>query len=241
MWKCPTSLLPITKMQAFFVHHSKACLSLLLLLGLFPWAYGQELDTSPLKHQQDVQLWTSLEVKREVIKDLSVSLKQAYRMEENISQTSSWFTQLTATYKQSKYLRFSSAYRYRSNQEGNRSRVHGDVVLRYKKKRYTTTLRSRFQRRFESDLNHQDYFRERLKIEYNVRKKPINPYIATEWFYRFTYTGNQWETARWDVGVEWKARKRTYLSAYYRNEREFNVVRPELAHILGLRIKYNWK
>lgn len=203
---------------------------------------AQTLDTSPLRHERDAQLWTSLKLERELVDDLSLSIEPAFRMDQNMTRPKSWMADVGLEYKLSKHIRFGGTYRYRIRAEGeHRSRVNGDIQFRQKVERFTVRLRSRVQRRFEQDQNHTDYFRQRLKVSYNIRKKPLNPFASTEWFYHLWYRGNQWESMRFDIGMEWKVIKRLEAECYYRYEREFNVVRPELNHILGLGLKYEWK
>ena len=203
--------------------------------------YAQELDTSPLKHEQDFQIWTSVRLSKEITKKLSFTYSQGFRSRDNLSSSVPSLSDFEFTYKLSKAIRFSGTYRYQVRDRGNRSRVHTDLVLRKKVKRFTGSLRTRVQRRFEPDDNHRDFLRERIKLEYNIRKNPFSPYVATEWFYRFHFRGNQWQTYRADIGTELKLAKRTHLLAYYRIEREFNVKAPEANHILGLHLKYKLK
>lgn len=202
---------------------------------------AQELDTRPLMHAQDLQLWSSVKLSKEVVKNLEFSLEQGYRRDDNLLNTKSLLTDVALGYQFNKHIDATLGYRYQWNLENHSSRINADVALTKDLDRFTISSRSRFQRRFETDANHTDFFRERLKLSYNIKKNPISPFVSVEGFYHFSYLGNQWEALRLDIGAQWKVRKRTKLEVYYRSDREFSVFAPEQNHIIGIEFKYKLK
>lgn len=210
---------------------------LVLLLVTITESNGQN---DLLGQEKDFEIWTSINLEKEFLKDFEVELEGAYRLEENVTRTKAILGKVGLTYKYKKWLRIKANYRIANRIDEIEHRLNGDLLLRAEINRFQITLRNRFQREWIVNINPKDFFRERLKLSYNIRKFPLDPYIAGEAWYRFSNIENQFEELRADFGMQWNITNRSELELFYRGIREVNENNPQRTYVLGIEFTYSF-
>lgn len=185
--------------------------------------------------EEDFQTWSKVELGYKISKKLSAELTEGFRLRENSSLPAKTFTDLSLTYRHNKKWRFGTGYRFIQlfdlNQDIHlRHRMYADVVLRNKVKRWRVNYRSRLQH--QVGVNHMEqYYRGRFSTSYNVRKTPLEPSVAIEFF--SDLSALQIDKMRYTVAISHPLSKRSEITLYYRLQEEINVADPSLLYILG--------
>lgn len=201
---------------------------LLFFLPLSLWA-----------QEQDFQLWSKVELAYKPHKKVAIGLSEGFRLRENASLPTKSFTNISFNYRHNKQLRFGGGYRFIQAFDLDQSislrhRYYADVVLRLKKKRWQWAYRARLQQ--QVGVNHQEtYHRGRLNLSYNVKKTPLEPFVAAEGFYDFD---NTLDKMRYTLGLSYPISKNMESTVYYRLQQELNVSNPASLSILGLSLAY---
>jgi hypothetical protein len=208
---------------------------LLLLLAILVFS---QLDLSG--QQQDFELWNSINLRKDIIKDLRVEVEGGYRLDENITRTKAVLGEIGLAYKLKSWVRFKLNYRIATRIDFIEHRLKGDITFRTDIKRFRFSLRNRLQREWVLNKDPKDFLREKVKLEYNIRKFPVDPFISGEAWYRFSNIANQFEQLRADIGFNWNIASKSELDVLYRIMNDINVNNQDRSYVLGLEFTYSF-
>ncbi len=187
----------------------------------------------------------SMNGEKKITKGFSISLAAELRMNNNITQVGTYFTELGLNYRFSKKVRLSGNYRFmaRSRADGtysNRHRYYFDLAYREKIKSVTVLFRTRFQSQYADILSSPEgkvpeyYSRNKLTIKYDATKK-ATPYISTELFTPLCNVhGITIDNVRYSGGVEYAFNRVHTIDLFYMLQQEYNVKNSETDHIIGI-------
>lgn len=166
---------------------------------------------------QDTELWSAIELRHKLSKDLRVDLSEGLRLNQNISQYKSNLLELGLRYRITKWVSVRGAYRYVINDAERKNAQRLSTAFFFKKKanRFYFNLRSKYQYDFRFQLNRGSALvRNKLNIKYDKKKFPWTPSIFGEVFNPMTDIGNvnQW---RLGAGLSYDIGKRKSIGAKY--------------------------
>ena len=123
-------------------------------------------------------------------------------------------------------------------------------ILKEKKYRYYTdfsvkksidrtriSLRNRFQRQGDS-TEYKNTIRQKISINYDIKKSKIKPITSAEYFYRKDEKINK---IRFSLGLEYPITKQLELYLGYRKQKETKGNNPLTINIIELKLNYNIK
>ena len=198
---------------------------------------------------EDAGLWCTFNVEKALTQKFSLFITEEYRVRENFSQHNLFYTDLGASFKPVKMLKFSLSYRtIQKFQEENtisfRNRITFDILLKQKFGKlvfsYRQRIQSEYRNVYSSELGAipEWYTRSKLSIKYDTDKK-LTPYVSAEYRYqinnpRSVESNKLWHRQRYQVGFDYKKSERNTFGVYYLIQREWNVSAPQSLYILGL-------
>ncbi len=138
----------------------------------------------------DFQTWSSVEIKKKISKELSLSLEEEVRLGNNSTTFDKNNVTLSGTYALHKKLRIGAGYRYSCANNLGDGYAHGhrlmiNATLRHKTE---SNIVLSFRERFQSDWSSepQQYatlcLRHRLQAAYSKKDLPWSPYVNVEIF-----------------------------------------------------------
>jgi hypothetical protein len=140
---------------------------------------------------RDLESWVSVGAEKKFLdKKLTAGLQQQFRLDDNTSRLSQFFTAFSADYEVYKNLKFGLGYRFIRDRNGSdgfvtEHRFNIDAMYSKKIDRFKIGGRLRFQKR--SNAIYSKYpttkYRFRLKLNYNIPKWKFDPFISTELYY----------------------------------------------------------
>ncbi len=194
----------------------------------------------------DAQLWMSAEFEKKLTPKLSLHFSEELRMNENMTEAGTIFSDLGASYDLVKGLSLSANYRFTDKRRlddtySNRHRYYFDLTYRYAPKPVIISLRARYQSQYTDVLSSENgevpenYERTRLKIAFDIGK-PYRPYLATEMYVplKGNISSLMIDCMRYQAGVDYKFNQRHSLTAFYMIQKEINVTDPESDYVIGL-------
>ena len=199
---------------------------------------------------QDANLWLNVSVEKKIIPTLSVSINQEFRMNENITELGTFFTDVGLNYKINKYLRVSAGYRFSNKRRLDdsyslRHRYYFDLMVRKKFNPVTLSFRTRFQSQYTDVLSSEDgkipeyYSRNKLTLKIDAGKN-IQPYVYAELFSPLKRPFDIFmDNMRYCVGVEYEINRMNSLDVFYMFQKECHVKKPETDHIFGIGYSIN--
>ncbi len=197
----------------------------------------------------DAELWTGIELQKRLAKGLSLRLEEEVRINDNISDVKSVFTQVGVTYRFNKYFRTKITYRLGNqpalNGPGPFNRFMTDFTFRYKKKPFIFFLRGRYQNHVSEmnvDYTARDrdiHWRTRLMVKIDL-DKAVQPYIGSEFYNQLNNPkGNVADTYRFYLGIEYRMARNQEVKLGYILEKPMNPVRNQLtAHIWAINYSF---
>jgi len=208
------------------------------------------LNTSAVHGQQkDAGIWTSAGLETKVAKNLTASVSQEFRFNENVSELGTYFTDAGLSYKINKYLQVAANYRYILKRRVDdsyspRHRFYVDIKLQKKFKPFDLQFRTRLQDQY-ADIGHASdggiaeyYSRNKVSLKWDI-KKPIEPYISLELFTPLNYPREYaFDNIRSSAGVEYALSKHHNFDLFYMIQKELNVSEPTTDFIIGIGYLY---
>lgn len=197
----------------------------------------------------DAGLWISLNLEKKISKRTAFFLTQAYRRDENLTQTNLFYTDIGMSVKPVGFMKVSLSYRsiqkYAKEEVFNfRHRVTMDVLFKKKINNITVSFRERIQTQVR-EINTSEtgkipawYTRQKVELKYDL-DKPIEPFIAAEFRYQLHDPRNiesdrTWNRARYVAGFDYKMNEKNSCSFFYVIQNSFNVSAPENSYVIGL-------
>ena len=193
-----------------------------------------------LAQTTDFEFWPSADLRYNISKKFRVSVEQQLRLDDGASQFKTTFTEAGLRYRISRYIRIRANYRFIIRPNDIRQRISGDLLLRYQKKKFPLRFnyRMRLQKLYRGEgRNPIKYFRNKLAVSYNLSKL-VDPFVASELYYRLWNKTNELQKYRLDFGMDWRLNKKSSLSTFYRFQKEINVNNPALDHVIGIGYSY---
>ncbi len=193
----------------------------------------------------DAGLWTSVNLEKEITKKLSVSLSEEVRMNENISEVGTIFTDFGINYKVNKYIRLGAYYRYINKRQvddsySERHRYYFDLTLRGKYRLFTLSFRTRFQSQYADIYSSpegktaENYSRNKLSLKYDLNKK-IGFFASYEIYTPLrSYDQVFKDNTRYNFGLEYSFNKMHSIDLSYLIQQESNVKKPWTDYIICL-------
>lgn len=209
--------------------------SLFLVVGIFI------LGNAGYCQSSDLIFWNGFALDYKIADPLTVSLKNQLRLNNNISQLKTAFSNLSFTYKVSSPLRVTAGYRFSLTIKENRHRLYGGFAYRHKVKSIRTTFQGRL--RFQGTIvgnerpKEPEYFlRPKLLAKYDVKGAPVSLIAGAGTWYGFARAGYRFDRYRLQMGLDYELSKRNTLSFAYQYQHEFNTTDPLYSHILLVEI-----
>ncbi len=193
----------------------------------------------------DARLWASVNIEKKITSSFSFTISEEIRMNENISEVGSFFTDAGFRYKINKLIRISANYRFTNNRQldnsySQRHRYYFDLSLRKKIKPVTFTFRTRFQSQY-TDINcspdwqvPEYYTRNKLTMDFDLDKK-YSPFISAE-AYTPLFSGNGLyiDNVRYCAGFDYQFNRAHEIELFYMLQKEYNVNNPQNDYIVGI-------
>ncbi|HNX43962.1 MAG TPA: DUF2490 domain-containing protein [Bacteroidales bacterium] len=194
----------------------------------------------------DAQLWMGVNLEKKLTPEFSLYFAEELRMNENITEAGTIFSDLGLGYSITPGLKVSANYRFISKRRiddsySMRHRYYFDLSYRHKFMPLILSVRARYQSQYTDILSSEDgkipenYERTRLKLGFDTGKA-FEPYLTTE---AFIPVGKQYDSPvidcmRYTAGMEYKFYNRHSIDAWYMIQHEMNVPDPETDFVIGL-------
>lgn len=231
---------------------NKLFVALTMLLLLPALNFAQETDN------KDLAMWNSIGVSYSPLKKLELGLEQHWRLKEDISVTDEYFTEIQASYKILKDLKFAAGVRF-IKENDNVGKIQGyedhfryQFDLSYKidvVKRFDIAFRLRYQNKRETGLDESieiiptETLRFKTSFEYNIRKWPLDPEFAVELFNRKgdgAFFIEQFNSRyRLTLGSSYNLDKFGKIGFYFRYQENTRVDNDFQTKIIGLKYSYD--
>lgn len=209
---------------------------------------------------KDFGVWTTVDLRKDVGKwDLGLSVE--LRTNDNSSQIHRWSYQLKASYKIIKSVEAGVGYKFicfhdvEYSDYQPRQRYMSFVTGKYKLGDFKFSLREKVQRtikdegdRVKETGNYDNYkinpewtWRNRLKVDYNIPKFPINPAFSVETFYQLNNPdGDRFEDIRYTLQFKYKLTKHHKFRVYELIDKEINIDDPVTTYVTGFTYVYSF-
>lgn len=196
-------------------------------------------------------LWTSVKTGVEVFDDVDVELATGIRANENLTVLSKIFIEPTVSYRINKHFDIEAEYRFAFDRNfplwENKHRFAGSFESDFDIERLKISNRLKYQTTQtypysgEKDKIAEPYLRYKIKLDYNIRKNPLDPYLAYEFFY---YAGNmeynEIDKYRITVGFDYKYNKNNNFDFEYIMQNSFRGKNAGITHIISIDYKFDW-
>lgn len=197
----------------------------LLFLSHLP-TYSQDID---------IELWLAAEVRKDLGDKFRLYYEQGYRRDEFLENIKAVNFEAGGFFKPAKFLWLGSYYRFSTNfSHFRKSRISGEIILRGELNRLNIKSRSQYNAEFIKDEKTDHYAREKISLEYDIRKCKVDPFFASEVIFHLQPTKSENEQVRFDLGAEWKIAKRHTIDFFYRYRIKRNVKNPLRSNIIGI-------
>jgi hypothetical protein len=219
------------------------CLLISFLLIITPGLlYSQEKDAG---------LWMGVGIEKDINKKISLQLEEELRLNENISDVKSFYTDLGIRYKIFKSVKVGVNYRFikRNSAEGfynSGNRFYSNIAVKQKLDRFTFGFRTRYQVEYEkantseNSLIPDKYNRNKFSLSYNIKNSKLNPFVEYELYIPLNYNSELLiDKERYTAGIKCKVNKKSSLKLYYRIQKEKNITNPLNSYIVGVNYSYS--
>ena len=211
---------------------------------------------SQSNENSDLEGWSSITLKYKHNKKLSFELEEQLRLDENISETKKYFTQLSTSYSVFKNFDIGVGARFirENDNEGkiqgyeNHFRFHIDASYKQKIDQFTLKYRLRYQNKNEMGISSEEgdvanqNLRFKTSLGYNIKKWKLDPKFAAEIFNHFEKDEeSEFNKYRLTLSTDYEFKKLGTLGLFYRIEKELNQTFNEKTNIIGLKYTYTIK
>lgn len=165
--------------------------------------------------------WFEIEVEKDIGDKLEVSFSPEIRFKEGM-ELNEYFFEPAVRYDFNDYFSLGANYRFGNNlNKDGESQWFGRYALDARTGYEWQHLTARFRMRFTNyedfggdDDEREKYLRFRLKLDYEIKKIDLTPYVLSE-LYR-SITLKEFRKARWEGGMEYKINKFHDVGIYFR-------------------------
>lgn len=188
-----------------------------------------------LAQQNDAWLWTGAAVKYELNKDIRIDYETQVRLNNNWSNLSHYYNEISLKYEPFKGADLKGTYRYsRKEDEGYyfpENRFNLDFAYGIKYQGFKTGLRARYQYAFDRWRTYQSYVNIDRKTTFRIKWeanyefdgfKRIQPFCTAEWFTVMNEnTFGQTDAYRLGLGIDLDLPAKHAVKIGYQFEKEF--------------------
>ncbi len=198
--------------------------------------------------QKDFELWTAFELEKDLSKDLELDIAIENRLEDNLNQRDESFIGTDISYR---FGLFAAGFGYRFTNNNEKEEGHGyshrfvwQLRFRPEWHRFSFDYRTRFQSQYfniyssKSGIIPENYFRNRMKASYNIRKLDFEPSVSYELYYFLNGKGNNYiQKKRLGFELEYEINKRNSFELSYIIQETVNEKDPENRYVLSIGYK----
>ena len=211
------------------------------LLLLFLVLIGTRLHSQV----NDAQLWLSVNIEKKLSPALTVAFTEEMRMNENMTEAGTIFSDLGISYRFFKRFKLGASYRFSLKRRPDDTYKqfnswYVDASCREKFKPVTLVLRLRYQSRYAEAFTFdntglpKNHFRVKLTAKYDLHQK-FEPYLCAETYFRTGVPASQsFDQLRLCAGIEYSFNRMHMIDLHYLICREYNVANPETDYVIGV-------
>jgi hypothetical protein len=200
--------------------------------------------------RNDFELWTSFALRKNIGKSIRLELEEGVRFNQNSTALKKQYSDISVRYELNNYLsaRFNYRYVIKNNlyrEFSHRHRVNLDLTAGTDIKRWETSLRLRFQKKYIDVFSSDDYYipdnllRTKIKAEYDIAKSTLTPEISAEIYHSLNSENLLSHVrTRYTAAVSYELLKKLTGGIYYRIQMQRNRPDPLTSYILGIDFKY---
>jgi hypothetical protein len=193
----------------------------------------------------DAGLWMSVNIEKKITPVLSAAFSQELRMNENITEAGTIFSDLGLQYKTGKHLKFAAMYRYSKKRRlddsyDTRSSQYIDIAYKQDIKPLILNLRMRYQLKnaelFSPDegVSSANLLIPKLTIKYDLGLR-YEPYVFAEPYYEISApTDKMLGQFRLCGGVQYTFNRMHSLDLHYFYQKEYTSRQPFTDYVIGL-------
>ncbi len=193
----------------------------------------------------DVQLWTSVKIKKDLPKRFSIAAQYELRLQNYMAALKGSYLSAEVEYEIiNKYLSTEFEYRYVTSFQKDKHRFGWGITGKYKYGKVSFSDRVTYQREheyfntsYESGHEPTNYIRNRLQIKYDF-KKHWEAYVSTEPFIQLSNKYCGVDRMRNIAGIDWEFKKGHTLDLFYVFQIDIHQKNPDITHAIGL--MYEW-
>ena len=207
--------------------------------------------TSIIRGQEnDFKLWTDIELEKEIGKKFEMELSFSNRLHENATRREETHTSLSFDYSK-KWFSAGIIYRVFNESDPERGydlghRVTFELGLDKDLDRFKFSTRNRYQAEY-TNVNSsakgkipKSHYRNRIKIDYNVKSIPIEPYFFYEFYYRLnSYAPKEIDKYRFSGGLDIKLNKHNSVNLGYINQYYISNETIRRDHIVEIKYSFS--
>lgn len=231
-------------MQATKKHPFKNIKQLLLVL-----VFSSGCMHSLYAQQKDFEGIFSVNLEKKISRSFSIEVLEQNTFNQNMNELSYWFVETSLSYRLTRNLSFSGAYRFmelrnRDNFYNNRQILIGDINYSKSIKRFSFSARARFQNMYYGDLFDtyyrapKLYNRDRITLRYKYSYY-FAPYISAELFFPINNPVNKsMNMVRGTVGLFYQFNERFKTEVYYQIQQQLNVKNKYTFYVASLNLYY---
>ena len=189
----------------------------------------------------DTHTWTSIGFEKKLPHSLSLEFEQELRIKDRLSTFSQTFSEVSLSYKVIDGLNISIPYRYAVFDDKIKQRLSLGASYKYKFNPISLKYRTKLQRSFEKEKTHEYLIRNKLIIEYKLRKR-IEPYCSGELFHKFNKSNNKLDEYRISFGLAVDLPRKSSIKIFYifKNE-DLTKTNPEKINVFGISYRFKIK
>lgn len=220
-------------------------LVLLIIITSTITLYAQDTKVT-----DDLELWTTIGIKKKISKNWKLSLDQSFRFTEDISRFDIYFTDLGFNYKINKHFKLGANYRFYQNKNNDNNfktqhRFSADATYKQKIKRFSLAYRIRLQNKDEEFFNTSSSniynLRNKFSVDYNIKKFKFDPFLSVELYDRIEdINNNELSKLRSTIGIEYSSKKLGNINVFYRIDNELNQSYNKDTYILGIGYSFSF-
>ena len=182
----------------------------------------------------DTHTWTSIGFEKNLPHSLSLEFEQELRIKDRLSTFSQTISEVSLSYKVIDGLNISIPYRYAVFDDKIKQRLSLGASYKYKFNPISLKYRTKLQRSFEKEKTHEYLIRNKLIIEYKLRKR-IEPYCSGELFHKFNKSNNELDEYRISFGLVVDLPRQSSIKIFYIFKKEgLTKTNPDKMNVFGL-------
>jgi len=193
----------------------------------------------------DAQLWFSAGVEKRLTPALSIEVTEELRLNENITEAGTLYTDLGISYRFLKHFKVGGAYRFslKRRLDDTYARFnswYAQAFYREKLGPVSLALRLRYQSKYAETYTSErasvprNHVRTKLTVKYDLNRK-FEPYCYAETYFRCGVQAYEsFDQLRLCAGIEYTFNRMHMIDLHYMFSREYNVSSPETEYVIGI-------